>query len=293
MERLVERGPVTYPWIERVEVREKGGGWSKPRHGSTYTVELEFGELSHPFHDDGSESSSPAAVETRVIKLGQSDDLREFLVDSCVESMVQGEKAAFRVDTSHFRAIIGDESPDSEVKAELVVKLLSFDSVESWGSKSGEELKRVALDLKARGVALYAQKRTYLALRRFSEAFKSLCILESLPLGDGEKRHVSKTKSQLYSNIAVIFLNVGRKDEWALELCQRGLSIDPDSVKLLYRRGWASLRLQNYDEAATDFLKVLELDPGNAAAVAKLNVIKSKKKDVDVRLGNAMKKLFV
>lgn len=51
-------------------------------------------------------------------------------------------------------------------------------------------------------------------------------------------------------------------------------------------------RLQNFEAASSDFKEVLDLDPGNAAALNQLKLIKEERRAEDVRLGNAMAKLF-
>jgi len=69
----------------------------------------------------------------------------------------------------------------------------------------------------------------------------------------------------------------------------------PDSnikVKMLYRRGVSNALLNNFDEAISDFNNLLLLEPSNKAAQQKLKDVKSNRQKNDVKMSNAMKKLF-
>ena len=63
-------------------------------------------------------------------------------------------------------------------------------------------------------------------------------------------------------------------------------------IKMLYRRGVSNATLNNYDEAITDLNKLLSIEPSNKAAQQKLNEVKAKRQNSDIKMSNAMKKLF-
>lgn len=59
-------------------------------------------------------------------------------------------------------------------------------------------------------------------------------------------------------------LNVAVLD-WksALNDSNKALDIDPKYTKALHRRGKAKLELKEYEDAITDFQKILEIEPNN------------------------------
>ena len=63
-------------------------------------------------------------------------------------------------------------------------------------------------------------------------------------------------------------------------------------IKMLYRRGVSNATLNNYDEAITDLTKLLSIEPSNKAAQQKLKEVKAKRQNSDIKMSNAMKKLF-
>lgn len=58
--------------------------------------------------------------------------------------------------------------------------------------------------------------------------------------------------------------------------CDEALSLDPNNVKALYRRGQAHLTLGEVDKALVDFEHVHQLDPENKAAQNQIAVCKQK-----------------
>ena len=63
-------------------------------------------------------------------------------------------------------------------------------------------------------------------------------------------------------------------------------------VKMLYRRGVSNSMLNNYDEAINDFNNLLLIEPSNKAAQHKLKEVKANRQNSDIKMSNAMKKLF-
>jgi len=63
-------------------------------------------------------------------------------------------------------------------------------------------------------------------------------------------------------------------------------------IKMLYRRGVSNATINNYDEAITDLNKLLSIEPTNKAAQQKLKEVKANRQNSDIKMSNAMKKLF-
>jgi tetratricopeptide (TPR) repeat protein len=59
--------------------------------------------------------------------------------------------------------------------------------------------------------------------------------------------------------------------EWtkAKSICSKIIELDNNIVKAWYRRGECSMNLEKFDEAKDDFIKVIQLEPTNKAAMNK------------------------
>ena len=59
--------------------------------------------------------------------------------------------------------------------------------------------------------------------------------------------------------------------EWkkAKSICSKIIKVDNDIVKAWYRRGECAMNLEEFDEAKDDFIKVVQLEPTNKAAMNK------------------------
>lgn len=112
-----------------------------------------------------------------------------------------------------------------------------------------------ALDLKDRANEQYRS-------RNFKEAAKFYAdALVAMDFGTTEEER-RETQQQLQlpvcTNLAACFLEQGEYGR-CIDICDRALEVDPDSVKSLYRRGVARFRRVEPDEAWVDFTKAKKL----------------------------------
>ena len=85
----------------------------------------------------------------------------------------------------------------------------------------------------------------------------------------------SKQRAIYFANRAACSLRV-EDPAGAAHDCSAALDLDPTYVKALLRRSTALEALEDYDRAVEDAKKVLELDPGNAAAASVLPQLEAK-----------------
>ncbi|KAM3175377.1 hypothetical protein ACTXT7_008645 [Hymenolepis weldensis] len=81
-------------------------------------------------------------------------------------------------------------------------------------------------------------------------------------------------KSALYQNRALACLKLKRPEE-CLKECDNAIDVLDRNEKSLYRKGEAYLLMGDHEEAQKWFEEVLKINPGNAAAVAKVKSCKS------------------
>lgn len=65
-----------------------------------------------------------------------------------------------------------------------------------------------------------------------------------------------------------------------------------NTAKLLARRGQSEIKLQNYEKALKDLNQALALEPTNKVIQSDLKLAKTQLKNHDMKLSNAMKKMF-
>ena len=65
-----------------------------------------------------------------------------------------------------------------------------------------------------------------------------------------------------------------------------------NAAKLLARRGQSEIKLQNYEKALKDLNQALALEPTNKVIQSDLKLAKTQLKNHDMKLSNAMKKMF-
>ena len=65
-----------------------------------------------------------------------------------------------------------------------------------------------------------------------------------------------------------------------------------NKAKLQSRRGHAHIKLQNYEKAIEDLTEALEIEPDNNNTINDLKLAKQLKKNHELKMGNALKKMF-
>ncbi|PIA18188.1 hypothetical protein COEREDRAFT_6922 [Coemansia reversa NRRL 1564] len=110
----------------------------------------------------------------------------------------------------------------------------------------------VAERLKAQGDTAFRQGRFEEAARQYARAIEE-----------------DDSITVLYTNQAMALLKLKRFAE-AVESCSRGLVVEPNNVKALWRRGTANLSLGNLHEAKHDFEAGLRIQPGNKVLATEL-----------------------
>ena len=61
---------------------------------------------------------------------------------------------------------------------------------------------------------------------------------------------------------------------------------------MLARRGQSEIKLQNYEKALKDLNQALALEPTNKVIQIDIKLAKTQLKNYDIKLSNAMKKMF-
>ncbi|KAM4748341.1 peptidyl-prolyl cis-trans isomerase FKBP4 [Rhinophrynus dorsalis] len=240
-------------------IRVKGEGYSKPNEGAVVELQLRGTHAGRVFDErelqfevgEGESLGIPPGVET------------------AIQQMEKGEEAVLYLKPKYGFGTAGYEKfqipPGAELQYEI--KLKSFEKAkESWEMNGEEKLEQAVL-VKERGTQ-------YFKVGRYRQAviqYKKIVLWLEHESGLSEEQS-AKAKSLLLAaalNLAACHLKLG-EHRGALEHCNKALDLDPNNEKGLFRRGEAYMGVNEHELARDDFMKVLQLYPGNKAARAQL-----------------------
>ena len=86
--------------------------------------------------------------------------------------------------------------------------------------------------------------------------------------------------------------NFGHTIEGVDIILEKDENAPKNAAKLLARRGQSEIKLQNYEKALKDLNQALALEPTNKVIQSDIKVAKTQLKNHDMKLSNAMKKMF-
>ncbi|XP_048879781.1 FK506-binding protein-like [Brienomyrus brachyistius] len=109
----------------------------------------------------------------------------------------------------------------------------------------------------------------------------------NLAIGDEYKA----VRSELHSNLSLCQLRLG-KPARARHSSSKAVELDPSNAKAWYRLGQACSQVGELGLAQGAFKKVLELQPSSPSAQKALREVKAREKDLDIKLGQKLSKMF-
>ena len=245
---------------------EEGEGDAKPNEGSVcvYTLtplEIELDEATMGGYKLG---------EDQEITIGEGDCFIADHIDKVLLSMKAGEAAYVKSKCDHKgNKIEAINTKPNHFKFNIELK--SFQRAADLEELQGDEKLERAQHHKNKGTELFKQDRIDPAMKRYERAL--VCLG-----GQGESKKLpAELPLQHKTLILQCHLNLAagllKKDDYegVIKHCTEGLEVDKDSVKGLFRRGQAYLKLSQHEKARDDFARVVELDPQNGAA--KKNIV--------------------
>jgi len=144
---------------------------------------------------------------------------------------------------------------------------------------------------KESGKACFGKRDIEGAFRNFVNSVKMLILINPKTASENSKMRKKSLLPILQNNAASCHILKGNW-EYAIDLCDCVLSVEPENVKALYRRGTAFMEIQEYEKSASDLYAAQAVEPTNAAVKLQLETLNSKLKKFNQASGIAMKKLF-
>ena len=205
------------------------------------------------------------------VTVGEGDTRLSALLDTVVKSMKEGEQCYIncRVDVNGDR--ISELDINSKTAPKFNITLLSFSRSADITELEADELLDRAEHHKERGVSLYAAGNIEFAIRRFNRAADFVRRVDESgnfpPKSVRDRGHTVLCQCEL--NLAACRLKTGEHDK-VVEHCSSALTLDPHSVKGLFRRSQALAKLGRYQEAQKDAVEAKKLEPNNKAVISQL-----------------------
>merc|ERR1711862_351995 len=139
----------------------------------------------------------------------------------------------------------------------------------SWDIKK-EDKPAAAESMKSKGNDFFKRKKLQLAVKLYTDA---LAFLNDDDLDDKAKA----LKVSLYSNQALVQI---KQENWsdAKENVEKGLELEKNNLKLLYRKAQCFDNSGDYDECLDCLKEILKQDEKNAPALRMVKSVKKKNK---------------
>ena len=230
-----------------------------------------------------------------VVTVGEADTEVDRLLDRCLRTLRSGDRCQVQLRLRPDR-LPASVSASGQREGEDLLLVLRLIVIEVSGGQPDTNLTQserlsVAEACRKRGNELFSSGRDVDAIYRYRRALSLLAYILPPELEETERTAASAARLACRANLAAVLLRRGRH-EAARAAASRVLTEQPDHVRCLYRRGAAHLALQDLEEAERDLMRVLKLDPGNAAAAKQMALLERRKRDLDQRTANFMTKYF-
>ena len=169
--------------------------------------------------------------------------------------------------------VVGSEGAGGVRDSVLHISLLDVTrATDVWKLSSEEKLTR-AQEYKSVGAHLYRQGSTEWAFRKFSRALKYLLLVDDDGLSTDGRSLARQLRCQCYLNLAACQLKHANSPA-VIANCTRGLALESNNVKGLFRRAQAYVMQNEHDAACDDLKTALAMEPNNGAVVTLLRKVK-------------------
>ena len=255
-------------------------------------------KMSFTAHDDVREGKVWDSSESLGIRLGDLYTSR--VLEAAAASLDWGEKATFVCTALYAKGNNASRRalPQGVACVRYEVELLSWrapqlrDRKQSMYDHTNEERLEEVVALKAQAAPLVKLGLISEAREIYQDATHYLenrdkrddgsCFLPP----EGREDEAKALLLSLYLNDAMCTLRLGEEFRRAEDLCTRAIELDATSVKALYRRGVARMRLHEHTDAHADLYAAARLDPNSREgreAIAELKTLSAAARSKDAK----------
>ena len=275
--------------MEKLLVRE-GGGFQLASEGSLVTVRISAlvqREEALAYDVDQSETE---AISDVVCGAPDVDSLLNHWIHECIQTMKPGEMSQFKTPPFLYPCDSAGEMLESQTVG-YEIELISLKRVDDVWKWSPEMKLDRAQQLKAKGTESFKADKISAAALNFSCSLRLIISMGEQELGDELNRERCHLRCICYLNLAACQLNQ-KQYKHVIENCTKALTIDPENVKGMFRRGQAYLCVSDYESAREDFTLALSLEPNNRAIKEQVRLLESKERERNAIYRKALGKIF-
>jgi FK506-binding protein 4/5 len=195
-------------------------------------------------------------------------------------ALAKMKKGAEAVVTIHSKQYADPATPESELPKSYHVKLCGFTNGKQSYEMSPQEKIEAARRHKEIGNKLYKEQRYDRAEPHYDFIVNAFSYDADLPAD--LKAEAAELMRAARLNLAAVYEKRRRSDK-VIEHCNKVLERESAQTKALYRRACAYIARADYDEAASDLRRILELEPRNEPAQRKFQELKRILREQDRR----------
>ena len=274
------------PFVMNKTVLKEGTGLNKPADRSSATVEL-TGRYSINL------DNVPVPIQQLTLTLGEANDEGTYQLERFIATMRTGERSEF---TGVFSlpgppVVVQSELGESPIALKYTIQLVSFQRAKDSWKLGFEEKLSIANHHKSIGNERFREGQYCAAARRYSKALKYIISINPNCVSDGEIEMVYDLKKSCLSNLAVCQLNLKLYD-YVVKNCSKVLSMEPNHVKALFRRGKSYMYMGDNESARKDLERAKELDKNNRSVIELLKELTSREIQEKRHYHQALKKMF-
>ena len=224
--------------------------------------------------------------EESELELGFGKGELSGILHSCVEDMKSGDKRKYTVTITKDLDYLKENT-----EFQFDVELLMFTQTEHFYTLSPEKKIAIALRLKEFGNKLFISNEPFTAALFYSLAVKYIISIHSNKEYDTKNEKYKTVLVSCKLNLSACQLKRKIYVE-TIQNCSDVLFLQPMSSKALYRRGCAYLALNDYENAQSDIVLGLKLEPQNPALKKLMFSFNKKKQMEDIQLSERLKTMF-
>ncbi|KAK9920526.1 hypothetical protein M0R45_029081 [Rubus argutus] len=170
------------------------------------------------------------------------------------------------------------------------IELLGFEMPKDWTGLDFTSIMDEAEKIRSTGNRLFKEGKFELAKAKYEKVLREFNHVN--PQDDEEGKTFSNTRNLLHLNVAACHLKMGECRK-SIETCNKVIEANPGHVKALYRRGMAFMAAGDFEEAKSDFNKMIQIDKSTEPdATAALVRVKQQEQEIEKKQRKQFKGLF-
>ncbi|CAA7389808.1 unnamed protein product [Spirodela intermedia] len=216
-------------------------------------------------------------------------------LEMCVRLMLPGEIALVTCPPDYAydkfaRPVFRPSSVPRGAYVQWEIELLGFEMPKDWTGLTFQNIMDEAEKIKNTGNRLFKEGKFDLAKAKYEKVLREYNHVN--PQDDEEGKIFLNSRNSLQLNVAACYQKMGEHRK-SIDACNKVLEGSPAHAKALYRRGTAYMLAGDFEEARSDFKRMMTVDKSSEPdATAALLKLKQKEQEAEKKAKRQFKGLF-